>query len=117
MATIVRPSGSGEPREFKLIVGKKSLKLTEYETDNTITIFIGGHDLYCIDALLYKPTTDFVNAGHNISEGTLAHIYYNVNCSLEHNFLRGIDTNMILKLLTSYIQNSVNLLPPLFPLK
>ena len=104
MATIVPPSGSAEPKTIKLKVGTKSLKLTEYETADTITIFIGGHDKYCIEALLYKPTSEFLTAGHDITEGTLVHIYYNINCSLEHNFLKGVDTNMILKLLVSYIQ-------------
>lgn len=103
MATIIPPKGATQTQRT-LRVGKKSLKLTFYENDDTITIFIGGHDLFCIDAFFYKPESSFARHGFDITNCTLSHIYHNLHCSLEHNFQKGVDTKIIMLLLISYIK-------------
>lgn len=90
--------------EKTLIIGKKSLRLLLHETEDTFTLYIGGHTLYCIDALIHKETSRF-SIIIDVQLGYLSHVYYNQSCSLEHNFVRGIDTNNILKLLCTYINN------------
>ena len=87
-----------------LRVGKKSIKLTIFENEDTVTLFLGGHDVFCIDAFLYKPDSPFVKYGCDVTKCVLSHIYHNHRCSLEHDFQKGIDTKMILRLLISYIQ-------------
>ena len=106
MSAIVPPKGCSAPIEQTIKVGKKSLKLSIYENPDTITIFIGGHTLFCIDALINKPGSMMDRIGYDISVAHLSHIYYNINCSLEKNFQRGHDTNMILTLLLSYIKDN-----------
>jgi len=103
MATIVPPPKCGEPIKIKLLVGKKSLKLTKYESEQVIHLYIGGHDLYCIYILLNK-SSDISVIGRKSSDALLSNISYNIHCSLEDNFLRGQDTTMILKLAISYIK-------------
>ncbi len=105
MATITVPRSAGPPEVKQLKVGSKSLKLSLYETFDSYIFFIGGHDLYCIEAMIYKPTSPFViRLGYPLHIGRLVQIYYNVNCSLEKNFQRGIDTNNILRVLCSFIR-------------
>jgi hypothetical protein len=109
MATIKPPKSAGPPEVKKLKIGSKSLKLSVYETTDTYTIFIGGHDLYCIEAMLYKPKSVFVKEfNHPVNIGLLTQIYYNSQCSLENNFQRGIDTNNIILALCSYIRKHYN---------
>ena len=109
MATINPPkSAIGSPILHRLKVGSKSLKLSIYESSDNFTFFIGGHDLFCIDAMIDKPDSILADRGFDISQGYLSHIYYNINCSLNSNFERGIDTNMILLLLISYIKDNYN---------
>jgi hypothetical protein len=76
----------------------KSLLMTTHETQTSIIIYIGGHDVYCIEAQILKDTST-----NDSSIGNFTKIRFDVACSLEHNFARGHDTNMLLKLLLTYI--------------
>jgi hypothetical protein len=97
----IPPKGPHETETLiKLTIGNKSLKLVKYESAREISFYIGGHTIYCIYASLYKDN------GIVISVGSLNKIRYDQVCSLENNFMRGIDTNMILKLLLSYISRN-----------
>lgn len=104
MAAIIPPKGGATPTYRTIRVGKKSLKLTVYDNTETITIFLGGHDLFCIDAFFYTPESTFAKYGMDFTRCTLSHIYHNLACSLEHNFQKGVDTKMILHLLISYVK-------------
>jgi hypothetical protein len=107
MSRIIKPKSAGDPVIHTVKVGSKSLKLTQYESQDAFTIFIGGHDLFCIEAMFYKPTSSFITMLDNpVNIGHLTHIYYNQNCTLENNFQRGIDTNNIMRILCSYIHNT-----------
>lgn len=101
MGTIYHPNDSIHVTKHKLHVGSKSLLLTIHESDSIVILYIGGHDKYCIEALVYKQVAE-----EDVSQGHLSHVYYNVNCSLENNFQRGVDTDMIVKLLMAYIKDT-----------
>jgi hypothetical protein len=109
MSAIVPPKSSIGPPVIKTLLlpnCSKSLKLTVYETTDTYTLFIGGHNLFCIEGLIYKTDSVYVtrlNFPANVVR--LSHIYYNINCSLEGNFQRGIDTNRILQTMCEYIRD------------
>ena len=78
-----------------ITIGKKKLKMVIHESNKDIDIYIGGHDIYCIHATLMKRD--------NISVGYLHKVRYDSVCSLENDFVRGIDTSLIIKLLLTYI--------------
>jgi hypothetical protein len=100
MSIIVPPKSATGPPVIKTLflpTYSKSLKTTIYETKDTYTLFIGGHDVFCIEGMIYKQDSSYVkllNFPSNIA--MLSHIYYNVSCSLEGKFQRGVDTSRIL---------------------
>ena len=104
MGDIKPPSEYNSVSYRTLKVGTKSIKLTKYECDNTDTLYFGGHKKFCIDALVQKPGISFEERGIDTSNALLSHLYYDMNCSLESNFKRGLDSTMILKLCISYIK-------------
>lgn len=89
----------------QLRIKKKSLKIAIYENENTFDLYIGGPAIYCIHALIHKPTSVFVQHGITLlSNGTITTVLYNIECSLEHNFQKGVDTTGIIRLLMAYIK-------------
>jgi hypothetical protein len=77
---------------------KKYMIITTYETVNTITIYIGNSDIYCMDVKLLKdPDTDIVNTGY------LTKARWDSACSLDEPFGKGIDTIIMIKSLITYI--------------
>jgi hypothetical protein len=79
---------------------KKVMIITTYETINTIIIYIGNHDIYCIDVQLLKDAnTNTVNMGY------LTKARWDAVCSIEEPFTNGGDTIMMIKLLVSYIKD------------
>ena len=91
-----------EVRSVALKVNNKSMRLVIHESPDVITFFIGGHTKYCIYGFIYKEG-GMMAKFKGISIGDFSKIHYNLECSLEHDFKRGSDTNMLLKLLLSYI--------------
>ncbi len=65
-------------------------------------MYIGGHTKYCIYGFIIKEGS-LTAKTDDISIGDFSKIHYNLECSLEHDFKRGVDTNIIIKLLLSYI--------------
>jgi hypothetical protein len=60
-----------------------------------------------MEALIFKPTSVYVtDLGYPLNVGRLVQIYYNVNCSLEGDFKRGIDTTNILHILCKYLREN-----------
>lgn len=106
MGDIIPPSRYIKNEFYKIKVGSKHLKMSIYETENLINIYIGGPKLFCIHATVNKPESIFVQRGiHKLHVGSIEKIYYNQQCSLEHNFVRGVDTNMIIYLLCQYVRD------------
>lgn len=85
-------------RRYTIRIGTKSMLMTEHESDFSTTFYIGGHDTYCIDVQLMKPASR-----QDITVGNFNKIRFDVNCSLEHNFKRGHDTNTLLQFILTYI--------------
>jgi hypothetical protein len=100
------PKTRSPEKLVRLRIKRKSLKLAVYENDNTVDIYIGGPTIYCMHAFVNKPTSVFVEHGISaLSTGTIANILHNIECSLEHNFQKGMDTTAIVYLLMAYITN------------
>lgn len=98
---LIPPKESNETEKVsKITIGKKNLKLVLYDSNRKTTIYIGGHSVYCIYVDLIK------NNGIYSSIGYLNKIRYDSVCSLEHDFVRGFDTNMLIKLLLTYISRN-----------
>jgi hypothetical protein len=106
MGDIIPPRRFNAVETNTLEVKSKQIKLTVYKGDDTDTLFMGGHTKFCIDALVQKDDTEFAKRGGNISNVFLSHIYYDINCSLDGKFKRGLDTNMIMRLFLSYIKTN-----------
>lgn len=106
MGSIVPPSACTGSEFYKIKVGTKHLKMSIYETESIVNIYIGGPKLYCIHATINKEDSRLVQMGFlKLAIGTIEQIYYNKQCSLEHNFTQGIDTNMIIILLCQYVRD------------
>lgn len=85
-----------------VFMNKKALIVTIHDTVSSTTIYIGSDKVYCIDAMIMKPTL-----GVDISVGVLSKIRYDKDCALRPNtFERGSDTTTLLKLLLSYIHDN-----------
>lgn len=93
---LIPPKKEWQTEIIKTItIGRKKLKMVIHESNKDIDIYIGGHDIFCIHATLIKRD--------NISIGFLNKVRYDSVCSLENDFVRGIDTSLIIKLLLTYI--------------
>lgn len=86
-------------------IGSKSLLMTLCENSDSVNIYIGGHDMYCINIYIMKEKSVY-SSRFDTSIANLPGIEHNQNCSLEYNFRRGIDSNMILKFAITYIQKT-----------
>ena len=86
-------------------IGTKSLLMTIRENTDSVNIYIGGHDMYCIHIYIMKEKSIY-SSRFDTSIANLPGIEYNQNCSLEYNFKRGNDTNMILKFAITYIHKT-----------
>jgi hypothetical protein len=80
---------------------KKTMIITTYETINTIIIYIGSSDIYCIDVQLLKD-----NVTNTIDIGTLRKARWDSICSLDEPFKNGIDTIIMIKALILYINDN-----------
>lgn len=88
-----------------ITTNNKAFLLTTHTNTDTITMYIGGHDKYCIEAQIFKENSTF-SSFIDISVGNLSQIYFNVGCSLKGGFKRGEDTNLIIQLMISYINKT-----------
>ena len=80
---------------------KKVMIITTYETINTIRIYIGNRDIYCMDVQLLKDSeTQTATTGH------LEKARWDTVCSLDEPFGKGTDTILMIKTLINYIKNT-----------
>jgi hypothetical protein len=82
-------------------IRKKVMIITTYETINTITIYIGNRDIYCIDVQLLKD-----NETNTVNTGYLTKARWDSVCSIEEPFSNGADTIIMIKLLVTYIHDN-----------
>ena len=84
--------------KIKVKVGNKTFLIVTHESEFSYMIYIGGRDVYCIEVQLLKPSI-----GANISQGFFSKIRYDEGCALDTSFIRGEDSQLILKFLLTYI--------------
>lgn len=76
------------------VVNKRTMRMTIYESKTAVTIYLGGkNNLFCLE--LRIPLHE--------SQGNLPHIDYDVTCSIDNTFERGVDTNAMLHRILHYI--------------
>jgi hypothetical protein len=80
---------------------KKTMIITTYETINTIVIYMGNYDIYCMDIQLLKD-----NIMKSVNIGYLTKARWDSLCSLDEPFKNGIDTIIMIKTLILYINNN-----------
>jgi hypothetical protein len=90
-------------KKIVLRVGATRLLLTIHTTLDSELLYIGSAETYCAYAQIVQPSSPFYAAMEH-SDATLVKIQYNVNCTLEKNFQRGIDTSMIMALMIAIIK-------------
>ena len=81
-------------------VKTKTMIITTFESENSITIYIGSSEIYCIDCQLLKNTNSGI-----YETGILTKARWDVVCSLDDPFKKGEDSIIIIKTLLSYINN------------
>jgi hypothetical protein len=81
-----------------IVSSSKRIRLSTYDKGGSILIYIGGHTKYCI----YAEVKKLSNAKFQ-EEGYLHKIRFDELCSLDNKFIRGADTQFILKFLLTYI--------------
>lgn len=85
----------------QLKIDNHTIILTTYETESSITIYLGGVKHWCIHSTLHKDNNNKIK-----EEGYLVKIRYDLLCSVEEKIQRGGDITKLLKLLIQYIHDT-----------
>jgi hypothetical protein len=80
---------------------KKTMIITVFETINTISIYIGNRDIYCMDVQLLKDKETWT-----VTSGQLTKVRWDSVCSIGEPFGTGTDTILMVKTLVSYINDN-----------
>jgi hypothetical protein len=83
-------------------LAKKTLQLTIHESDYSYNLYVGGRDVFCVQAQVFKPGSVYERF-MDITIGNLPHLQYSKDCTLDANFQRGVDTVGIVRFIVSYI--------------
>ena len=101
---IVAPQNTVESSKKILYMGK-NFKLTTFEAENSVRIFLGGHsNIYCLEGFVYKDSAKD-NSYIDKRVGELVQVYYDQACSLDGDFEKGIDTRNLIHLFLSIVKN------------
>lgn len=76
-----------------------------HDSDNTVTLFIGGEHTYCIHLQAYKPNSTYDRMGLDIKTANMHELLYDQYCSLTGQFRRKIDTEYIFRLGISVLRS------------
>lgn len=79
----------------------KVMIMTIFESENSVTIYIGDSNIYCIDCQIIKN-----KESGNYESGILTKARWDINCSLDDPFEKGTDSIIIIKLLLTYIKDT-----------
>jgi hypothetical protein len=77
----------------------QSFLVVKYETSKSINLYIGGHVKWCIQCDIIKRDNVIQQVGY------LNQVRYDIKCSLEHSFVKGIDTKQIIYFTVQYIKD------------
>jgi hypothetical protein len=90
----------------KIFYMGKNFKLTTFESETGIRIYLGGHsNIYCLEGFIYKDI-DFNTSLIDKTVGMLVQVYYDQACSLEGDFEKGIDTRNLIHLFLSIVKKN-----------
>jgi hypothetical protein len=78
---------------------KKVMMVTTFETDQSYQIFIGNHEVYCINVHLGK------NTNNQAYTGSLSNARWDRECSLDDPFEKGDDTILMIRFMAMYIKD------------
>jgi len=98
---IEAPSGTISDTRVHVLANGKHMIITTYVKQQSVQIYIGSGNTYCIDAQLYKDET-----GEFLDTGILNKIRWDADCASDKSFEQGEDTIMILQLLMTYIKDT-----------
>lgn len=82
------------------IGNSQSFLLVTYESLRTINMYVGGPNKWCINCELIKRDNEIKKIGYLIK------IRYDIQCSLEHSFVKGKDTKELVRFLLQYIHDT-----------
>lgn len=99
--TIEAPRGAKPPTWQQITIGRKTMIVTTYEKDTSVTIFIGSSEIYCIDMQVFKSFSGVEGAYE--PQGILTNVRWDGSCSTQDPFERGTDSIMIIQLAMSYL--------------
>lgn len=92
--------------EKKITYMGKNFKLTTFEAENSIRIFLGGHsNIYCLEGFIYKDI-NVDNRFIDKSIGLLVQVHYDQACSLDGDFEKGIEPRNLIHLFLSIIKKN-----------
>lgn len=92
--------------EKKIVYMGKNFKLTIFDSENNVRIFLGGHsNIYCLEGFIYKDI-NFDNKFIDKTVGILVQVYYDQACSLDGDFEKGIDTKNLIHLFLSIVKKN-----------
>lgn len=94
------PPGIQYKQERIKIIDKVFI-LTTIDKPGSILLYVGGYEIYCIDAQVLK-TVD----GHFQEEGLLNKIRSDIVCSVDNDFTEGEDTHKIMIFIMTYIKDN-----------
>lgn len=77
--------------------------VVQYESPDTISLYFGGKDTYCVEMQINKADSIFSRLPtFDLSEGNLSHVYYNEACAVNRPFMRGVDTQTLIRIAIHY---------------
>ena len=73
--------------------------VTTFELEQSYQIFIGNHDVFCMDVQLLK------NRENQAITGIMTKVRWDKECSLEEPFEKGDDSILIIRFLVTYVKD------------
>lgn len=85
--------------EIRKRLRKKIMIVTTFELEQSYQIFIGNHDVFCMDVQLLK------NRENQAITGIMTKVRWDKECSLEEPFEKGDDSILIIRFLVTYVKD------------
>ncbi len=91
---IPQPKSDQVVTKTGILVNKKVMIMTIYKSARSVVIYLGGkNNMFCLEVCI--PLSG--------SQGNLPHIDYDITCSIDNSFERGVDTSAMLNRILHYI--------------
>jgi hypothetical protein len=107
MPKIWSPKEGTKVYRKKILYNGKTFLLTIYDSSGIVTLFLGGRNIYCIEASVYKKDTPLTNiAKIDANIGNFFKLEYDIECAVDSTFARGSDTKSLVKIMCSIIKSN-----------